>query len=570
MPDPTVVGAATQGNSWPPKFRLDRTRILNLLTGKSFYSDPSAALREAILNAIDAVFRRKAADPAIDPLITVTFDRESLTLSVDDNGIGMDQDDVVRLFATVGASLASLEENPESVGEFGIGVVSYFMAGEKFELQTNNGDSGPIGLQFTKEMLAGSSAIKQVPKRRSRGTTVTIHVRDKATFDLLVDKFPYWCRDVTVLTASLEPDGTPLQQGGAPRFERFQPSEQPAWVENAHLAPVSDPTGWDSMTGRSTISVLYRGVFVQECELPDLWGIQGSIDVDPKHFEPRLNRESFISGRFESDVISFLQSCHPRILELLVEQLRAALERGKLGKWTTNRWANLWLSVPRTPQYAVATEAWDLQFRTVPAFEFADVGNRWRALSLEDIKTRGGPVYVAPLANEGTTDIVQEAVRFLRNTGKTVIRGIQHDPSWMQYASRTYGTTADLIWNVFAVELPPLVMVTSEAENILDQIESVAPLFTGPPRVDLVRLGPESQPVIGLDGRLLINIDQEAGRALVRDALEINKGPLSLVESAARHTHSQTMHVVKVVGRVPRESEVLGPVRRQYIASLLS
>ena len=558
------------GNRWPPEFRLDRTRILNLLTGKSFYSDPSAALREAILNAIDAVFRRKTVDPALDPFINVTFDRETLTLSVDDNGIGMNQDDVVRLFTTVGASLAQVEENPASVGEFGIGVVSYFMAGERFELQTQREDSDPIGLQFTKEMLAGNRAIEQTPKRTSRGTTVILHVRDQDTFNLLVKQFPYWCRDVMVLTATIEPDGTPLQQGGAPRFERFQPPDQPPWVENAHLAPVSDPVGWNSMTGRSTISVLYRGVFVQECKLPGLWGIQGSIDVDPKHFEPRLNRESFISGRFESDVVSFLQSCHPRILELLIEQLGLALERGVLDKWTTNRWANLWLSVPRTQPYAAATKAWDSQFRTIPAFELADVGNRWRAVSLDDIKSRGGHLYVAPLVGEATTDIVEEAVRFLRHTGKTVIRGIQHDQSWMQYASRVYGTTADLIWNVFAKELPELVMVTSQAQSILATIEPVAPLFTGPPRVDLVRLSPESQPVIGLHGRLLINIDHEAGKALVRDALEINKGPLSLVESAARHAHQQTMHVVKVVRGLPRESEVFGPVRRQYVESLLS
>ena len=557
-------------DTWPPEFRLDRTNILDLLTGKRFYSDPSAALREVILNAIDAVFRRKQTDPAHDPLITVTFDRGALTLSVDDNGIGMDHDDVVQLFATVGASLAQVEEDPHSVGEFGIGVVSYFMAGNHFELQTHSRHSDPLGLKFTKEMLAGNRAIEQIPNRTSCGTTVVIHVRDLDTFDLLVDKFPYWCRDVTALTAKIEPDGTPLPQGGAPRFERFQPSQKPAWVEHAHLAPISDPTGWDSMTGRSTISVLYRGVFVQECKLPGLWGIQGSIDVDPKHFEPRLNRESFVSGQFESDVTSFIQSCHPQILELLVEQLRAALERGDLDSWAKTRWANLWLSVPRTQPYTAATKAWDSQFRTVPAFELATTSNRWKAASLEDIKKRDGKVYVAPLAGENTTDIVQEAARFLRNTGRTVIRGIRHDQTWMKYASRVYGTTADLIWNVFAGELPELVMVAKQAQGILAEIESVAPLFTGPPKVDLVRLGTDSQPAIGLHGRLLINIDHEAGKALVRDALEINKGPLSLIESAARHAHQQTMHVVGVVRSVPRESEIFGPVRRQYVESLLS
>ena len=73
--------------AWPPRFALSRERILNLLTGKRFYSDPSAALREAILNAIDAVRRRQQSVSNLEPVIDVTFDRDQLTLRVDDNGL---------------------------------------------------------------------------------------------------------------------------------------------------------------------------------------------------------------------------------------------------------------------------------------------------------------------------------------------------------------------------------------------------------------------------------------------------------------------------------------------------
>lgn len=559
-------------DSWPPEFKLDDTSILNLLTGKRFYSDKSAALREVILNAIDAVYRRQQLEPAFKPLIHARFDRQTRTLAVDDNGIGMTRKDVVRLFATVGASLAQIEENPQTVGEFGIGVISYFMAGDHFDLQTQSEHSDPIGLKFRKEMLTGNRAIEQTPSRTIQGTTVTIHVRDKDTFDLLVTKFRHWCRDVSALTAKIEPDGTLLSQGDAVQVESLQPPQLPqlpSWVEHAYLAPVSNPADWDAMTGQSKISVLYRGVFVQECMVQGLWGIQGSIDVDPKHFKPRLNRESFVSGRLETDVTSFLQSCHPGILQLLVGQLAHALERGDLDNWTTNRWGNLWLSVPRTQQYAAAAEAWDSQFRTLPAFELADISDRWRAVSLEDIKNRDSRVYVAPLAGEKSTDIVKEAVRLLSNTGETVIRGIRHDQTWMRHAPRAFGTTADLIWRVFANEIPKLVMVVNEAERILGAIAPVAPLFSGPPKVDLVKLGNDSQPVIGLKGRLLINVDHDAGRAIVIDALEVNNGSLSLVEGVIRHAHHLTMHVVNVLKEVPQKSEIFGPIRRQYLKSLL-
>ncbi len=129
---------------WPPVFTLDQEKILQLLTGDRFYSNPSAALREAILNAIDAVHRRHQHQPDILPDIRVTFSRDDLRLMVTDNGIGMRQQDVSALFAKVGASAATAEAKKESVGEFGIGVISYFMAGDVFTLQTNDGTTSPV------------------------------------------------------------------------------------------------------------------------------------------------------------------------------------------------------------------------------------------------------------------------------------------------------------------------------------------------------------------------------------------------------------------------------------------
>ena len=136
--------------SWPPSFTLDQGRILNLLIGDRFYSNPSAALREAVLNAIDAIQRRRATAADSVPDITVTFNQDDLSIAVADNGIGMNQADVNALFTKVGASAATREAKSVSVGEFGIGVVSYFMAADHFDLQTNDGSGQPIGLSFTK------------------------------------------------------------------------------------------------------------------------------------------------------------------------------------------------------------------------------------------------------------------------------------------------------------------------------------------------------------------------------------------------------------------------------------
>ena len=426
-----------------------------------------------------------------------------------------------------------------------------------------------IGLIFNRQMLSGGTATEVSAIQQSQGTTITIDMRDTVTFDLLLNSFSHWCREVEGLSARLLPDGRPLMQMGAHKLDGITTVALPAWIERAHLGPVSDPTGWDSMTGISTVAVLYRGVFVQEFEVKGAWGIEGSIDVDPKHFKPRLNREGFVEGQFQDEVTNFLKSCHPVVLETMAERLANAIARGTLGKWSQKRWANLWLSVPRDVAYAKATQAWDSVFRTLPAFELA-VGNQWKPTSFDTIKDFHTEVFVAPLADQQTNDVVQAALRFLRNTGRTVIRGIRRDKTWMRYAGSSFGTTADLISKVFAAELPPLVPIAARAEQILANIARLAPLFTGPPAVDLVKLGHDSLPVLRLHNRLVINVDHDAGRALIEDALRVNAGPMSLVESAARHTYEQLTQVAAAVRGISAEPEILGPIRRQFIRSLLT
>ena len=99
--------------TWPPEFSLDQEKILNLLTGDRFYSNPSAALREAVLNAIDAVHRHQKVASDVVPEIQVIFSRDVLTLTVVDNGIGMCQTDVSALFTKIGASAATNEANKD-------------------------------------------------------------------------------------------------------------------------------------------------------------------------------------------------------------------------------------------------------------------------------------------------------------------------------------------------------------------------------------------------------------------------------------------------------------------------
>jgi len=553
---------------WPPSLTLDNERILNLLTGERFYSDPSAALREAILNSIDAVHRRWKLDAEFSPQISVTFNSSELSLTIVDNGVGMSRDEVSNLFAKVGASAVEAESSKDSVGEFGIGVISYFMAGDSFELQTNNGEEDSVSLSFDRSMLSGGIADEVTSTLNARGTSVRINVRNEEIFNLLIARVPHWCRDVEGLCVRKLPDNTQLDQGGARRIGNIE-LELPKWVERAHLGPVSAPSALTEMNGISKVAVLYRGIFVQEFSVKGLWGIEGSIDVDPKHFKPRLNREGFVQNEFQSEVESFLRTCHPKVLKAMATCLSEAIERGQLDKWNERQWAGLWLSVPRDQVYADTVEKWDEVFRALPAFELAR-GNTWQAISLNDLTNLEGDVFVAPLKGDKSNDVVLAALRFLRNTGHNVIRGIRRDKTWMKYAPTSFSTTADLISSVFAKELRPLVMLSKNADQILHKIKPIACLFSGPPPIDIVKLGPDSPPALKLKQRLVINADHLAGKAIISDVLRENAGPVSLIAIAARHAYEQLSQVGAAVREVAQPQEVLSPIRRRYIRSCLS
>ncbi len=555
---------------WPPALSLDQERVLNLLTGDRFYSDASAALREAVLNAIDAVHRRREENSKdFTPAVHVKLDRDTLSLEISDNGIGMDQNDVLRLFAKVGASAATADLSNGAVGEFGIGVISYFMAGDEFQVETMGLSGFQIGLVFKKAMLAGGKASDFKPLRSERGTTIRIALRNSDTLDLLEEKFPYWCRNVDGLTAGIEPDGLELRQKGLDQGDAVILDGLPSWVERALLRPVSDPIGWESMTGNSKIAVLYRGVFVQEFEATGIWGIEGSIDVNPKHFKPSLNRESFVVKDFEPHVNQLMQSCHPQILEAMAARLTDALNHGTLKKWHARRWASLWLAIPRTQPYQSATNIWDSEFSKIPAFE-KKMEKDWQEVSLNQIERMSDTVYVAPMADEEIQDKLEAAIRLLYGMGKPIVRGLRREDHWMQNISVTYGTTADLIIHVFSDRIPKLIPISDAAEQLLTEIETVASLFTGPPKVDLVRLGNETAPILRLQDKLLVNIDHNSGIAVLEETLLENRGYSSLISGVARYAFEQLGEVAEELSKSPSNIEVLSPLRRRFIEDRIS
>jgi hypothetical protein len=101
---------------WPPRLTVDTARILEVLTGDRFYSSKDAALREAVLNAIDACTARIAEGDAIQPAMSVVFDDGTLSVIIDDNGDGMGREQVSDRFIRIGSSMAQVATEVETIG----------------------------------------------------------------------------------------------------------------------------------------------------------------------------------------------------------------------------------------------------------------------------------------------------------------------------------------------------------------------------------------------------------------------------------------------------------------------
>ena len=181
-------------------FEADVAKLLHLMV-HSVYSEKSVFLRELIANAADACERLRyeaIATPALlgddtKPRITVALDAAARRLTVEDNGIGMDRDELIEALGTIARSgtkafLDRIEagqsgEGPEGqalIGRFGVGFYSAFMVAERVEVISRRAGSEGAWLwssdgkgDFSVTPAAGAVAPR-------RGTRVVLHLTEDA------------------------------------------------------------------------------------------------------------------------------------------------------------------------------------------------------------------------------------------------------------------------------------------------------------------------------------------------------------------------------------------------------
>lgn len=171
--------------------RVESENILPVIK-KWLYSDKDIFLRELVANGCDAIHKLaklelvgEAEKSEEAPKINVKINQEAKTLVVEDNGLGMTEEEVEKYITQVAFSgaqdfIARYQEKAGSdagiIGHFGLGFYSAFMVSDSVEIDTLSfqKDAKPV------HWVSDGGVSYQIGEgtRAARGTTITLHVSD--------------------------------------------------------------------------------------------------------------------------------------------------------------------------------------------------------------------------------------------------------------------------------------------------------------------------------------------------------------------------------------------------------
>jgi molecular chaperone HtpG len=177
------------------KFKTETQQILDLMV-HSLYSHKEIFLRELISNASDAIDKahhesltnKEILEDEKDWKIKITVDKDAGTLMVSDNGIGMTKDETIKELGTIAHSgtkefLAVLQKNeaqnnPELIGQFGVGFYSSFMIADRVTVITRKaGVDDKKGVKW--ESSADDSFTVEDVEKEGKGTDIILHLKEE-------------------------------------------------------------------------------------------------------------------------------------------------------------------------------------------------------------------------------------------------------------------------------------------------------------------------------------------------------------------------------------------------------
>ncbi len=175
------------------QYQAEVGRLLDIVAN-ALYSEKEIFLRELISNAADACDRLRykaltdkdllAGDA--DFAIELSYDKAAKTLTISDNGIGMDRQDLIDNLGTIARSGTSAfmseltgdaKKDVNLIGQFGVGFYSAFMVADTVSVLTRRAGSEDAWLWISDGR--GEFTIEEAV-REGRGTTITMTMKDDA------------------------------------------------------------------------------------------------------------------------------------------------------------------------------------------------------------------------------------------------------------------------------------------------------------------------------------------------------------------------------------------------------
>lgn len=175
-------------------FETEVNQLLHLVT-HSLYSNPDIFIRELISNASDACDKLHFLATSDDALyendgelaIRIEIDKDAKTLTISDNGIGMNEAEVIDHLGTIAKSgtkafLDKLSDADKKdgnlIGQFGVGFYSGFIVADTITVETRKaGEPSSEGVRWVSDGT-GSFTTESIDKP-ARGTCITLHLKDE-------------------------------------------------------------------------------------------------------------------------------------------------------------------------------------------------------------------------------------------------------------------------------------------------------------------------------------------------------------------------------------------------------
>jgi molecular chaperone HtpG len=192
MSTATKTDNKTESKAETLGFQTEVKQLLHLMI-HSLYSNKEIFLRELISNASDAADKMRFAAVSDGSLygddselaIHIKFDKEANTLSISDNGIGMDRADVIDHLGTIAKSGTSeflqnltgdQQKDSQLIGQFGVGFYSSFIVADEVEVITRKAGSKKSEGVLWRSKGEGEFDISKV-KKTGRGTEIILHLK---------------------------------------------------------------------------------------------------------------------------------------------------------------------------------------------------------------------------------------------------------------------------------------------------------------------------------------------------------------------------------------------------------